>query len=91
MPNPRLSEGAEVAPPRGHRPDVLPALLFLPYRVRLVALVTVVVPFLFGVAGNIFSASSEELTSSAAMAPPWSASAQASAPPPFSQGHPICF
>jgi len=54
----------------------------MPYRVRLVALVIVVALFLFGVAGNEIPASSEELTSSAAMAPLWSASAQASAPPP---------
>ena len=59
-----------------------PRPLFMPYRVRLVALVIVVALFLFGVAGNEIPASSEELTSSAAMAPLWSASAQASAPPP---------
>jgi len=52
----------------------------MPYRVRLVALVIVVVLFLFGTAGNEIPASSEELTSSSAMAPPWSASAQASTP-----------
>jgi len=72
-----------MAPPRGHRPDVLPALYFVPYRVHLAALVTVVVLFLLGVAGNEIPASSEEFTSSAAMAPPWSASAQASAPASF--------
>jgi len=55
----------------------------VPYRVRLVTLVIVVALFLFGVAGNEILATSEELTSSAAMVPPWSASAQASAPPPF--------
>jgi len=60
-----------------------PRPLFMPYRVRLVALVTVVVFFLFGVAGNVFPASSEELTTSTAMAPPWSALAQASAPASF--------
>ena len=57
-----------------------PRPFFLPYHVRLIALVTVVVPFFFGVVGNVFPASSEELTSSAAMAPPWLASAQASTP-----------
>ena len=79
--------GTAAGPSSGRAP--LP--FFLPYRVLLVALVTVVVSFLFGVARNVFPASSKEVTSSAAMAPPWSASAQASAPPPFSQGHPICF
>jgi len=68
-----------------------PCHFFLPYRVRLVALVIVVVSFSFGVAGNVFPASSEEFTSSAAMAPPWSASAQASAPASFHEDHPICF
>ena len=63
-----------------------PRPFFLPYRVRLIALVTMVVIFLFGVAGNVILASSEELTSSAAMAPPRLAPAQASFPPPFSQG-----
>jgi len=63
-----------------------PRPFFLPYRVRLVALVTMVVFFLFGVAENVFPASSEELTSSAAMAPPWSASAQGSSPTSFLQG-----
>jgi len=68
-----------------------PRLLFMPCRVRLVALVIVVVLFLFGTAGNEIPASSEEPTSSAAMAPPWSASAQASAPPPFFLSRPIGF
>ena len=61
------------------------------YRVRLVALVIVVVLFLFGAAGNEIPASSEEFTSSAAMAPPWSASAHSTAPASFHQGHLICF
>jgi len=43
----------------------------MPYRVRLVALVLVVVLFLFGAARNKIPASSEELTSLAAMVPPW--------------------
>ena len=60
-----------------------PRPLFVPYRVRLVALVIVVALFLFGVAGNEIPVISKELTSSAAMAPPWSASAQASAPASF--------
>ena len=60
-----------------------PCLFFLPYRVRLIALVTLVVFILFGVARNAFPASSEELTSSVAMAPPCSVLAQGS-PPPFS-------
>ena len=64
---------------------------FLPYRVRLIALVTVVVFFLFGVARNMIPVSSEQLTSSAAMAPPRLAPAQGSFPPPFSLGRPICF
>jgi len=68
-----------------------PRPFFLPYRVRLVALVTVVVSISFGVAGNMFPASSEEFTSSAAMAPPWSASAHSTAPASFHQGHLICF
>ena len=63
----------------------------MPHRVRLVVLVIVVALFLFGAAGNEIPASSEELTSSAAMAPPWSASAQASAPPPFFLSRPIGF
>ena len=63
----------------------------MPYRVRLVALVVVVALFLFRVAGNEISASYEELTSSATMEPPWSASAQASAPPPFFLSRPIGF
>jgi len=61
------------------------------YRVCLVALVIVLALFLFGVAGNEILVSSEELTSLAAMAPPWSASAQASALPPFIQIRTICF
>ena len=79
--------GAAAGPSSGRAP--LP--FFLPYRVLLVALVTVVVSFLFGVARNVFPASSKEVTSSAAMAPPWSASAQASAPPPFFLSRPIGF
>ena len=61
-------------------------LFFVPYRVCLVVLVTMVVFFLFGVAGNVIPASSEEFTSSAAMAPPRSASAQASTPTSFLPG-----
>ena len=70
--------GTAVGPSSRHAPRHL----FVPYHVCLVALVVVVALFLFGVAGNEIPASSKELTSSAAMALPWSASAQASAPPP---------
>ena len=58
-----------------------PHLLFLPYRVRLIALVTLVVFFLFGVVGNATPTSSEEVTSSAAMALSRSAPAPGSSPP----------
>jgi len=57
-----------------------PRLFFLPYHVRLIALVTLVFFFLFGMAGNAISASSEELTSSSVMAPPRPALAQGSSP-----------
>ena len=58
--------GAATRPSSRHAPH----LFFLPYRVRLIVLVTLVVFFLFDVVGNAIPASSEELTSSAAMAPP---------------------
>ena len=57
-----------------------PRLFFLPYRVRLVALVTLVPFFWSGVARNAIPASTAELTSSAAMAPSWSALAQGRSP-----------
>jgi len=74
--------GAAVGPLSRHAPRPF----FLPYRVRLIALVTLVYLLLFGVAGNAISASSKELTSAATMAPPRSASAQGSFPPPFLLG-----
>ena len=61
-------------------------LLFLPYRVCLITLVTLVVFFLFGVAENAILASSEELPSSAAMASLRSAPAQGNPHPSFSPG-----
>ena len=57
-----------------------PRLFFLPYRVRLVALVTLVPFFWSGVAGNATPASTAELTSSAAMALLRSALAQGCSP-----------
>ena len=78
----RYNTGPEALRGRGNGAAVGPSSrraphpLFVLYRVRLVALVVVVVLFLFGAAGNEIPASSEEFSSSAAMAPPWSASAR---------------
>ena len=61
----RYNTESEALPGRGNGAAMgptsrrAPCLFFLPYRVRLIALVTLVVFFLFGVAGNAFLASSE--------------------------------
>ena len=64
-----------MAPPRGCRLDVLPALIFVPYQIRLVLLVIPVLSVWKKVAGNIVPVFAMELGSPLAMvgspAPPY--------------------
>ena len=57
-----------MAPPWGRRLDVLPALLFVPYRIRLVPLIILVFLVWNEVVGNVVPAFAGGLGSSPAMA-----------------------